>query len=311
METALYHPTLGYYTSHHQIKGDYYTSPHVSTIFGRLLAHGLKEMTNHLEETTLVEIGGRGILAGDILQELDLPYMLVEPHLNINPPKGVEHYHSLEEIPPFTGIAFSNELMDALPVHLVEQTPHGLQEIYVDYQQGKFTEIHRPAPPVIREFLEKARIELPLGYRCEINLEALSLLEKINHRLKKGFILTIDYGHYSEETPRYPQGTLRCYYRHTQNTNPYQNIGKQDITSNVNFTSLIQHGKEIGLKLTGTTDQTKYILNLLEKTGEIKKYTLQERLKLKNLLMMGEAFQMLIQHKKIENPELGFLTTPP
>jgi hypothetical protein len=74
--------------------------------------------------------------------------------------------------------------------------------------------------------------------------------------LKKGFVLTIDYGYPSKElyAPHRKEGTLLCYYRHRASENPYERLGEQDITSHVNFTSLIQKGEEVGLHLTGAPE---------------------------------------------------------
>jgi SAM-dependent MidA family methyltransferase len=143
-----------------------------------------------------------------------------------------------------------------------------------------------------------------------VNLKALDWVRKIYRYLNRGFVITIDYGHlaeelYSEERHR---GTLMCYYEHTTNENPYEKVGNQDITSHVNFSSIMEEGTKTGLNTTGFVRQSNFLiaLGILNKMNEAQG-DISKLLTMKNLFLpggMGDVFKVLIQHKGIDNPEL-------
>jgi SAM-dependent MidA family methyltransferase len=145
-------------------------------------------------------------------------------------------------------------------------------------------------------------------------------MEKVESCLKKGFVLTIDYGYPAEElyAPYRSEGTLLCYHRHQTSEKFLERLGEQDITSHVNFTGLIRKGEEVGLHVTGLVPQYQFLmgLGLLQEIeslgGELSEVDgLNLRLTLKHLIEpeagMGEVFKVLIQHKGIENPRLDGL----
>jgi SAM-dependent MidA family methyltransferase len=158
------------------------------------------------------------------------------------------------------------------------------------------------------------------GQKAEVNLKALDWMEKIESCLKKGFVLTIDYGYPAEElyAPYRREGTLLCYHRHQTSEKFLERLGEQDITSHVNFTGLIRKGEEVGLHFTGLVPQYQFLigLGLLQEMeslgGKLSEVDgLNLRLTLKHLIEpeagMGEVFKALIQHKGIENPRLDGL----
>jgi SAM-dependent MidA family methyltransferase len=163
-------------------------------------------------------------------------------------------------------------------------------------------------------------ITLQEGQKAEVNLQALDWMERVGRCLKNGFVLTIDYGCLAEElyAPYRREGTLLCYYQHQTSFNPYERLGEQDITSHVNFTSLIKKGEEVGLHFTGLVSQYRFLIGLgifqemesLER-GLSEIDGLRLRLSLKHLIEpeagMGEIFKVLIQHKGIEEPQLDGL----
>jgi SAM-dependent MidA family methyltransferase len=153
-----------------------------------------------------------------------------------------------------------------------------------------------------------------------VNLKALDWVEKVARCLKTGFVLTIDYGYLAKELygPHRREGTLLCYYQHRTSGNPYERLGEQDITSHVNFSSLIQKGEEVGLHLTGLVPQYQFLLALgllqeMESLGRdmSEMDALRLRLSLKHLIEpemgMGEVFKVLIQHKGMDQPQLDGL----
>jgi SAM-dependent MidA family methyltransferase len=288
MELALYHPQHGYYASGKTRigkEGDYFTSVSVGPLFGRILARHFRQFRAELgapAEFEVVEFGGHhGQLRADVLAAApELRYRVVEVG---------------EPLPDaIVGCVFSNEFLDALPVHRVQ----GDQEVYVT---GDFTESLGP--------LSDARLpRLPEGYRSEFNLRALDWLSDVARRLRRGWVVTIDYGFEREEyfAPHHKDGHLQCYYRHQRGTDPYRHVGEQDITAHVEFSSLIEHGRSVGLEPVQFTDQAHYLLEIGEteiaeivarEAGQLSK----ERSAIHQLIhpgLMGRQFRVLVQQKQ-------------
>lgn len=334
MEMALYYPELGYYNSQKDRigkQGDYYTSSNVTSIFGETLGRQLEEMWQILgeEKFTVVEMGaGVGFLSLDVLEYLKknrelyqkLDYCIIEKSPAMQKEQKerlgdeVRWCNSMQELSGMKGCVFSNELVDAFPVHQLVMDEE-LMEVFVDYRDG-FREILRPASAELKNYFSELGVALPRGYRTEVNLDAIKFIQETGSLLKKGFILTIDYGYPSSELYQEyrSSGTLMCYYKHTVNDNPCEHIGEQDITSHVNFSALEHWGRKSGLELCGFTDQAHFLLGLgieeyLKKLQEINpKNYLKKMLQVKTLIMeMGETFKVLIQKKEIEYKELSGL----
>ncbi len=334
MEMALYYPGLGYYTSTKDkigISGDYYTSPNLTPAFGEMLGKQLEEMWCILDEKefTIVEMGaGTGLLSCDVLSCLkknhelyrDLNYCIVEKSPAMRKeqkkrlPEKVTWHDSVQELCGMTGCIFSNELVDAFPVHMVVMEKI-LMEVFVDYD-NVFFEILKPASGELKDYLSELEVALPPGYRAEINLDAVRWIEEVSTTLRKGFVITIDYGYPSSELYKEYRnmGTLMCYHRHSAADDPYKHIGEQDMTSHVNFSALVHWGAENGLELYGFTDQAHFLIGLgideylkWLQEEEPKNY-LTKMLPVKTLMMeMGETFKILIQKKGLECRELSGL----
>ncbi|MCL6634777.1 MAG: SAM-dependent methyltransferase [Peptococcaceae bacterium] len=295
MEMALYYPGLGYYTSEREKigpQGDFYTSPEVHPVFGKVLAGQFYEMWQHLGEPRqwqLVEYGaGRGLLARDVLCFLRerhprsfeaLSYYIIEagPFFILRqkemlggagiPPgkvKWVDGPARAHGGGGITGAFFSNELVDALPFHRVRLRPDGLKEIYVDYKNGEFVEVECPlSDPDLSRYFEEEGVALDEGQTAEVNLRARRWLGEISENLGRGFVLTIDYGGSAEELYAKSRfnGTMRCFRRHRLVNDPYDAIGAQDITASVNFSSLRRWGEAFGLKTAGLLTQAEFLVN--------------------------------------------------
>jgi len=338
MEFALYHPEYGYYTSGKDKigkKGDYYTSSDVHSVFGGLIARQLEQMWRLLGSGrfTVVEIGaGKGWLCHDILSCIrdeypgffeKIDYKIVEISRDLierqsDTLKDFEAKVSWESYSEdgfsfnqIEGCFLSNEFVDSLPVHQVIVEDNCLKEIYVTTTDGVFCEkIDELSNHELENYFNELKIDLKDGQRAEVNLKALDWIKNIYRCLNRGFVITIDYGHlaeelYSEERHR---GTLICYYEHTTSENPYERVGNQDITSHVNFSSIIEEGIKSGLRTTGFARQSNFLiaLGILNKMNDVKG-DVSKLLTMKNLFLpggMGDVFKVLIQHKGIENPEL-------
>ena len=338
MELALYHPEHGYYTSGKEKigkRGDYYTSSDVHSVFGELIARQLEQMWQLLgsDRFTVVEIGaGKGWLCHDILSYIrdeypeffeKIDYNIVEISRDLierqsDTLKGFEEKVSWESFSeggfsfnPIAGCFLSNEFVDSLSVHQVIVEGNCLKEIYVTTTDGVFCEkIDELSNPELENYFKELKIRLKEGQRAEVNLKALDWVKNMSGCLNRGFVVTIDYGHlveelYSEERYR---GTLICYYEHTTSENPYERVGNQDITSHVNFSSIIEEGIKSGLSTTGFVRQSNFLiaLGILNKMNDVKG-DISKLLTMKNLFLpggMGDVFKVLIQHKGIDNPEL-------
>ncbi len=386
MDMALYHPEYGYYSTkavNLGKKGDFFTSVHLGGDFGELLAEQFLQMWEILgrpKPFTLVEMGaGQGLLAADILNYLQreyldffasLEYVIVEKSLALRQEQQQRlqdfplRWCNLEDIPAksITGCFFSNELVDALPVHQFTLEAGELREIYVTTREIKGDEeinltsvetFHRNVSTRISQFVEVigevstekmaeyfdllgidfAQSAYPDGYRSEINLAAVDWLSIVADRLKRGYLLTIDYGYSANRyyNPRRfsfgdatrfsfgdatrSQGTLQCYYQHRHHDNPYINIGRQDITAHVDFTALEKSGDRSGLRKVGFTQQGLFLMalglglriaNLSHQQQSISQM-LQRRDALHQLLdPMGlGGFGVLVQSKGLKEAEIS------
>ena len=351
MEMALYEPELGYYTSQKTRigkSGDFYTSSHLHPAFGIMIGKQIEEMWEVMGRPSafqIVEMGsGAGYLCKDILEYYrglgigglglereiikNLQYVIVE----LNPlmresqknllyefSDKVRWVSSIKELSAIRGCILSNELLDAFSVHIIEMNDE-IEEIFVSTDNEKLTEIKgAPSTSGITDYLKEFSIELEKGHRTEINLEIKKWLSEINRALTEGFILTIDYGYssedyYSEDRNR---GTMLCYHEHQVTEGPYQNIGKQDITAHVNFSSLKKWGDELSINTIGFCLQGTFLVSLGidEVIAEIHKIHKNsdypfEVARIKKLILpgtMGETHKVIIQYKGCRKPALrGF-----
>ena len=173
--------------------------------------------------------------------------------------KGLQPFQNV------VGCILCNELIDNFPVHRFAIQGGRVREIFVTLAGGKLTEVlDEPSSPRIAERLAGLGLSLPEGYRGEVNLAMEDWTSQLARTLDRGFILTIDYGQlatvlYSRQNA---QGTLVCYDRHVAGSDPYQEIGQQDITAHVDFTSLMRLGDRHGLATVGYALQSEFLMNL-------------------------------------------------
>ncbi len=159
-------------------------------------------------------------------------------------------------------VVLSNELIDAFPVHIVEKRGERLYEVFVDVQQdGRLCEVlDEPGTPEVADYLDMYKIPwraFDEGWRAEINLDALRWIQRTAKLIRNGFILAIDYGDKAKAlyTAWRKRGTLLCYFKHQANERPLLHPGEQDITAHVNFSSLIDDGRRLGMRLHRFTSQ--------------------------------------------------------
>lgn len=297
MDLVLYHPQYGYYGSGQVAigaEGDFFTTSSLGADFGELLAEQLIQMQDILQLQTFqfVEMGaGNGQLARDILGYLQthypetlgrFEYLIVErsPALQQQQQQYLQEFSEANirwstwaEMPEqsIQGCCFSNELLDAFPVHLVTVVQGELKEIFVttdlESEQGIKEVIAEPSTPRLAAYFANLGIDwqdYPHGYRTEVNLHALDWLATVQSRLKQGYLCTIDYGYPAAKYyhPQRLQGTLQAYAQHRRHNNPYANLGQQDLTAHVDFTSLQLWGESLGLATLGLTQQGLFLMAL-------------------------------------------------
>ena len=285
MDLALYLPGGGYYTSGERIgaSGDYYTSVTVHPAFGMLLAIQLFQMWQLMGQPspfTVVECGsGNGLLCRDITGAAaalpegfgnNMQYICIDRKVSPGWEKQVSGVNRIaSDRLPLRGVhgcVISNELADAMPVHQVVVKDGCLREVYVTLNgETLASETGEPSTPLLAERLSSLGVELEEGQTAEINLRLEPWMADVSRALERGFVLTVDYGRSARDlysaAERY-QGTLTTFRGHTQTDIPFDRIGDQDMSAQVDFTTLAKAGELEGLGCLGYTSQAEFLSNL-------------------------------------------------
>ncbi|MGI8890614.1 MAG: class I SAM-dependent methyltransferase [Chthoniobacterales bacterium] len=328
MEQALYHPEHGYYSSGKCAigrGGDYFTSVSVGPLFGIILAGQFAEIWQLLgrpEDFVLVEQGAHhGEFATDVLESArarapeffaNLHYRIVEPFDVLRRRQEgvlrqfvgkVEWCRSLEELEPFTGVHFSNELLDAFPVHLLaaggKADQREWRERMVERTSCGFTLVERPiTDPRLLSRLEKLPPAPAGNYETEVRLAELDWIDMVAQKLRRGVILAADYGFARPDfyNPDRTTGTLQCYAEHRVIPSPLEGVGEVDLTTHVEWTSLAERAEESGLGVAGFTDQHHFLTGLLSSQPELASAGAEKSRALQTLIhpeFLGTKFQFL------------------
>jgi SAM-dependent MidA family methyltransferase len=329
MEQALYHRQFGYYSSGRaQIgrKGDYFTNVSVGPLFGRMLAVQFAEMweiMGHPDDFTIVEQGAHhGEFANDVLTAMrefpaTLRYCIVEsfPILRERQEETLAGFadkvtwrKTLSDLEPFSGLHFSNELLDSMPVRLIAREASGdWQEKFVDESGENFVFVTKPiADAELRSHLEKLLVSGTAAYETEVNLQAIDWIKDVAQKLARGFVLAVDYGYRRPEfyAAERTTGTLQAFARHRAVSSPLADAGVVDITAHVDWTSVAGSAQQSGLDLLGFTDQHHFLTGLLAKYSPDE----NERRALQTLLhpeFLGTRFQYLGLGKNVAPAQLS------
>ena len=339
MEHLLYAPGLGYYTAGARkfgSAGDFVTAPEMSALFGAALARQVAQVMA-LAAPSVLEVGaGSGRLAADLLLELERLQALPERYFILDlsadlrqrqqqtiaaaAPQLLDRVEWLDSLPErFSGVVVANELLDAMPAHIVAWRTEGIFERSVGVDQsGFFTWIERPATGALLAAAQEIgeQCSLPPGFESEISLANRAWAAEWGHRLVRGALLLIDYGFprrefYHQQRGR---GTLMCHYRHHAHPDPFYLPGLQDVTVHVDFTSIIAAAHPAGLDLLGYTSQGQFLLNcgILERLGELPNDSvdyIRASGAVNKLLMpheMGELFKVIAIGRGINEALCGF-----
>jgi SAM-dependent MidA family methyltransferase len=318
MEQALYHPEHGYYSSGQCAigrHGDYFTNVSVGPFFGRLLTAQFAEMWERLGETenfVIVEQGAHhGDFARDVLESAAkyrpdffaaLRYRIVEPFPILQDRQSqtlaefedkIEWRASINSLDPFTGVHFSNELLDSMPVRLIGHS----KEKLVDLEGDEFVLIERPLS-------NGATASRPPRKKGAFNQPALEWIDNVAAKLQRGYVLAVDYGHLSNEFDARIQ--VRSQHRHLDS--PFERIGHADITIHVDWMSVSERAQAKGLHVAGFTDQHHFLTGIISEWPEIIHSHLLEvdskmKRELQTLLhpeMLGRSFQALGLAKNVD-----------
>ena len=349
MHMALYTPSLGYYSGGAQkfgMAGDFVTAPEISSLFAKTLALQAAQILAATHGNILELGAGTGKLVVDLLLELQqlnqLPeqYFILEvsDHLRqiqretcqANLPANLfEKIVWLDVLPPtvtirqevrgFKGLILANEVLDALPAHILQKTEDGFCERGVGFEADF---VWRDAPLSVPNLAENLADCLPVGYITEVNPAASALVRGLVETLESGVILMIDYGFGAAEYyhPQRNQGTLMCHYQHYAHDNPLINIGLQDITAHVDFTQIAQvtNLKSLwqahGIRLAGYVNQAQFLINcgiltILQQFSPQDSSYIKLAAAAQKLLSpaeMGELFKVIALSKDFEEDLIGF-----
>jgi SAM-dependent MidA family methyltransferase len=290
MQTALYEPGSGYYRRGVRKigrAGDFYTSVSVGPLYGALLAeYAVAWWEEEIPEggLILVEQGAHdGTLAGDVLRAIKerypavyerVTYYLVEPDpvlqaaqaaaLEPEFPGKWRQVPAWAQIPSGSGMLLCNELLDAFPVHRLQMTTAGWQELYVERanQGGELRFV--PGPMSSEAVMREAAVlgaDFPEGYITEVNVAMLGWLEEVIASPFRGLLLVADYGHTSMEyyLPERHGGTLRRYFHHQSDGRVLEDLGEADLTAHVNFTRLAQVAENQACTVAGFLEQGRFL----------------------------------------------------
>lgn len=345
MQRALYEPGYGYYMNSLRkfgADGDFITAPELSPLYSRCVAMQCRQVLQELSNASVLELGaGTGTMAVEILLQLERLNVLPEQYLilELSPVLQARQRQAINELPAslrqrvrwvedlqsleFTGVMLLNEVLDALPVERFLIQNNEVMQIAVDWDQarGSFVCVSQPAAGNLTTTLRSVEVSLsqPLaeGYSSEINLKAPELIGDLATCLQQGLVLIMDYGYPRREYfhAQRHMGTLLAHYRHRAHDNVLRWVGLQDITAQIDFTSVAQAADINGLNVIGFTPQASFLLDcgieelLSEKMHGSAAQQLQWSQQAKTLLLpseMGERFKVIGLTKQYNRPLLGF-----
>lgn len=290
MATALYDHEVGYYARRVPLGagGDYYTSAELHPGFAALIGRQVEDVWRGLGRPSpfvVHEAGpGRGLFARDLLDwaraerpELyaALVYRLDErsPSLRREQERRLVAAGYGERVvwvdgfagEAVEGLVVANELLDALPVHLVEMQAGQLLELFVDLAGERLALVPgAPSTPALARYFERLGVWPGEGCRAEVNLAALDWMGAAGRALGRGLLLVLDYGYPAAllYAPARRTGTLLCYAGHSLNSDPLRRVGEQDLTSHIDVSSVARAGEEAGLRTRGLLSQRRLLGNL-------------------------------------------------
>lgn len=284
MHEALYDEQRGYYQKpgRQHPRGDYITSPTLLPLFSQCITKHIIPMLRTYPDWCLLEFGpGDGQMAMDILTYLHAhritrPLYLIEPNAHKVPylknalrthlPRSLWSFVHVDIAPPghFQGIVLANEVLDAMPVHLLQTDAHrqAMELSVARDAHGHCAWVSQPAPDTLIRTLKNRNIPLHPNYRYELSTTILPWLESWSHNFKQGIALFFDYG-YSRAQYYHPErhlGTLTAFKNHQQVSNVLACMGEQDLSVHVDFTLLAENLEIAGMHVQSFMPQGPFLL---------------------------------------------------
>jgi SAM-dependent MidA family methyltransferase len=334
MEIALYAPGLGYYSAGAKKlgrAGDFVTAPEISPLYGQTLARQVLQVLQGGYEEVLEVGAGSGALAATLLEELErsgnLPrnYLILELSADLRErsrdtlaarvPHLLERVAWLNRLPPaFSGVVLGNEVLDAMPVHIVRVNGGKVEEGGVGVRGGRLDWSWRIASGEV--LAAASALELAEGFRTEVALAVRAFVRSLADVLERGVALFVDYGFPRKEYyhAQRREGTLMCHYRHHAHADPFFLPGLQDITSHVDFSAVAAAAREGGLELAGYTSQAQFLVNcgiteVMARTPAEDRSAFLPLANQANRLMspaeMGELFKVIALSRGFSAPLIG------
>jgi SAM-dependent MidA family methyltransferase len=285
MELALYHPDFGYYASERVRtgwRGQFMTSPELDPIFGRLWGRAFEQIWDGCDRPgtfDVVEIGpGTGAFAAAVLSSAvgdfraALRYRLVErsrhaaalQRRRLTDMANVVWHNSIDDVPTIeAGCWFANEVVDNVPIRLVERRNGEIRELLVGAANGQLVLDAAPTPSdELARFFTERGCRVPEGHRAEVSLAAERLVSAAASRLKRGSVVLVDYGDEASGLMLRPSGSLLCYSGAGVDDRPLENPGTKDITVHANWTALRAALASAGLHVAGPLVQSTVLRRL-------------------------------------------------
>ena len=274
VELALYHPELGYYARRAGPEADYVTSPRLSPLFSSTLGKLVREFSGRVgdEVSTVVDIGAGD---GSLIHNLEsgghaaaLRWYGVDrtlERLKVQNP-NLHFVRTLDEIPrDGAHLVFANELFDAFPFARLVQRDEHLHELWVTDRDGQLDWTEHEAPGPYEDYFSERGIALDDGQFADVSLEWGAYYRDICARVRRGLIVTFDYGYPQEQlfhsrVRRF--GTAAAYQSQRVTRDLLARPGEQDLTAHINFTDLIRAGEESGFRTLFFDRQAKFLLAL-------------------------------------------------
>jgi SAM-dependent MidA family methyltransferase len=217
----------------------------------------------------------------------------------------------------FSGAIIGNEVLDALPVHLLYWVDKRVLERGVTCEANHFVWQDRlPKTPMLLDCVR--HLKMPNDYLSEVSLAARGLIASLCERLDQGVLIFIDYGFGAGEYfhPQRARGTLMCHYRHHSHDDPFYLPGLQDITAHVDFSAVAETAVDHGANFLGYTTQAHFLISngIADFLGEVSPEDVKayaplagELQKLTSPAEMGELFKVIALGKQVNQPLSGFL----
>ncbi|MDQ3941098.1 MAG: SAM-dependent methyltransferase [Actinomycetota bacterium] len=295
MSLALYHTRHGYYTGGPERvgwRGHYLTSPELDPAFGELWGRAFEQFWRAVgspDDFSVVEIGpGEGGFAAGVLEGAGPAFRRALRYVAIERSPAAERrqrerldtfdvawHRDVSELSPIeNGCIFANEVLDNLPVHLLQKVGGRWLEVCVGSAEGRLeTVLLEPSNPTLVSFAQEMATRVPEGHRIEVPLSTPALIKRLAHFLGRGALVFVDYGASADDLVSRPRGSITCYSDTGVDEDFLARPGEKDITCHANWSVVSRACRDAGLTVTGPLSQRTVLqqLGLREVDSELRR----------------------------------------